>query len=40
MKVTGDPGMIRAIKIGVVVFTVLCLVKGTLDFCRVTGIYG
>jgi|TARA_R100000655_G_scaffold5512_1_gene16951 hypothetical protein len=38
--VTGDPGMIRTIKFGVAVVVLLCLVKGTLDFCRATGIYG
>jgi len=38
--VSGDPSLTRTIKFGVAVVVLLCLVKGTLDFCRATGIYG
>lgn len=34
---TGDKNMVRAIKIGVTMFAILCAVKGTLDLCRATG---
>jgi len=37
---SGDPEMIRFIKISVALFTFFCAVKGTLDFLRAIGFFG